>query len=121
MNPCYKIIKTSLEIYPYIVFSTCYMNPLDHKEVLEKNLQEIGAKGKILFDLLLSHGNTPDRFYEAFFNGKKINGKSLISTESISKKVKEISIDFYHSQQHFLENSVLSKAQKFLIRRKKLL
>jgi len=40
---------------------------------------------------------------------------------SISKKIKEISLDFYHSQQHFLENSVLSKSQKFLIRKKRFL
>lgn len=121
MNSYYKIIKTTEEPYPYIVFSTSYLNPMDQKETLEKDLRKIGVNGKILFDLLLSHGNTPDRFFEAFFNGEKISEESLKSTESISKKIKEISVDFYHSQQQFLENSVLSKTQKFLIKRKKLL
>jgi hypothetical protein len=121
MDSCYQIIKTSVEVYPYMVFATSYVNPMDQKEALEKDLKQIGVNGKILFDLLLSHGNTPDRFFEAFFNGEKISEESLKSTEAISKKIKAISIDFYHSQQHFLENSVLSKTQKFLIRRKKFL
>jgi hypothetical protein len=94
---------------------------MDQKEALEKDLRQIGVNGKILFDLLLSHGNTPDRFFEAVFNGEKISEESLKNIEAISKKIKKISLDFYYSQQHFLENSVLSKAQKFLIRRKKLL
>ena len=121
MNSCYKIIQTSIDPYPYIIFSTSYLNPMDQREALEKDLKQIGVNGKILFDLLLSHGNTPDRFCEANLNGDKISEESLKSTEAISKKIKEISIDFYHSQQHFLENSVLSKSQKFLIRRKKFL
>ena len=94
---------------------------MDQKGAIEKDLREIGAKGKILFDLLLSHGNTPDRFFEAIFDGDEISEDSLKSIESISKKIKEISLDFYHSQQGFLENSVLSKAQKFLIKKKALL
>ena len=121
MSSCYKIIKTTIDPYFHIIFSTGYINPMDQREALEKELKQIGVQGKILFDLLLSHGNTPDRFFEAFFNGEKISEESLKSTGSISKKIKEISIDFYHSQQHFLENSVLSKTQKFLIRRKKFL
>lgn len=104
-----------------MVFATSYINPMDQKEILENDLRQIGVHGKILFDLLLSHGNTPDRFFEAFFNGEKISEESLKSMGSISKKIKEISLDFYHSQQHFLENSVLSKSQKFLIKKKRFL
>ena len=121
MNSCYKIIKTSIELYPCIVFSTSYINPMDQKDAIEKDLRKIGVKGKILFDLLLSHGNIPDRFFEAIFDGDEISEDSLKSIESISEKIKEISSDFYHSQHDYLENSVLSKAQKFLIKKKALL
>ena len=94
---------------------------MDQKEVIEKDLKQIGIKGKILFDLLLSHGNTPDRFFEASFDGVEINEDSLKSIRSISGKIRKISSDFYHSQQNDLENSVLSKAQKFLVKKKALL
>jgi len=75
------------------------------------------VKGKILFDLLLSHGNNPDRFYEASFDGEKINEESLKAAKSISKTIKRLSMGFYQEQNGFLENSVLSKAQKFLIKK----
>ena len=121
MNSHYKILNTGIARYRCIVFATSYINPMDQKDALEEDLMRIGIKGKVLFDLLLSHGNNQDRYFEAFFNGEKISEESLKSTESISKKIKEISLDFYHSQQHFLENSVLSKSQKFLIRKKRFL
>lgn len=91
---------------------------MDQKGAIEKDLREIGAKGKILFDLLLSHGNTPDRFFEAMFDGHELIEDSLKSVASIPEKIKEISSDFYYSRQNYLENSVLSRAQKFLIKNK---
>lgn len=121
MSSCYKIIKTSSKIYPFIVFATSYVNPMDQKDALEKDLKQMGVRGKFLFDLLLSHGNTPDRFFEAIFNGEEIKEDSLQSIGPMSKRIKKLSLDFYHSQQHYLENSVLSKVQKFLIRKKKLI
>ncbi len=118
MGSIYKIKKTSVDVYPYIVFATSYVNPMDQKAAIEKDLKQLGVKGKILFDLLLSHGNTPDRFFEVFFNGKKISDDSLKSIETTTDKIKSITSDFYYNQQHFVDNSVLSKAQKYLIRKK---
>jgi hypothetical protein len=79
------------------------------------------VKGKILFDLLLSHGNNPDRFYEASFDGEKINEDSLRSAKSVSKTIKKLSMGFYREQNQLLENSILSSAQKFLIKRDRLI
>ena len=121
MTPCYKIIETSCEIYPCIVFSINYINPMDQKAFIEKDLKQIGIKGEILFDLLLSHGNTPDRFFEASFNGEEIREESLKQLPSISENIKKISQAFYNSQQDFVENSVLTRAQKFLVKKKALL
>ncbi len=118
MNAYYKILNTSIARYRCIVFATSYVNPMDQKDALEKDLMRIGIKGKILFDLLLSHGNNQDRYFEAFFNGEKINEESLKSTKSVSKKIKKLSSDFFLAKQHYLDNSVLSRAQKFLIRKK---
>jgi len=94
---------------------------MDQKETIEKDLKKRGVKGKIIFDLLLSHGNNPDRFYEASFDGEKINEESLKAANSISKTIKKISGKFYREQDQCLENSVLSKAQKFLIKRGQLI
>ena len=121
MNSYYKIIETKLKSYTHIILSISYLNPLDQKDAIEEDLKKRGVKGKILFDLLLSHGNNPDRFYEASFDGEKINEDSLKAAKSISKTIKRLSMSFYREQNRFLESSVLSKTQKFLIRKGQLI
>ncbi|NLD35869.1 MAG: type II toxin-antitoxin system RnlB family antitoxin [Desulfatiglans sp.] len=118
MKNYYKIKKTNFKQYPYIVFSTCYINPMDQKEDIEKELKKNKVQGKILFDLLLSHGNTPDRFFEAIFDGYEILEDSIKNIVIVPDKIKDIAADFYYIKQEFLENSVLSNTQKFLIRNK---
>jgi hypothetical protein len=120
MAGLFKIIETLQESYLCIVFSTSYINPMDQKECIERDLRENGIKGKMLFDLLLSHGNTPDRFFEAFFNGQEINEETLKRLASISENIRRLSLDFYKSQRDLVENSVLTRAQKFLVRKKAL-
>ena len=121
MNIYYKIFETKLKSYTHIIFSLSYINPIDQKEAIEEDLKKKRVKGEILFDLLLSHGNNPDRFYEAYFDGEKINKNGLRTVKSIPKTIKKISLEFYHKQGQILECSVLSKAQKFLIKRKQLI
>ncbi len=121
MNACYKILETKLKSHTHIIFSISYLNPMDQKEAIEEDLKKSGAKGKVIFDLLLSHGNNPDRFYEASFDGEKINEDSLKAANSISKTIKKLSGNFYREQNQCLENSVLSKAQKFLLKRGQLI
>lgn len=118
MSKTYHMEKISAGSYPCIIFSTSYISPMDQLETVEDDLKKIGVVGNILFDLLLSHGNTPDRFYEALFNGKKIDINSLKRVESISENIKQICTDFYHNHVHFLKNSILSSPQKFLIKKR---
>lgn len=91
---------------------------MDQKVDIEKELERKGVKGKILFDLLLSHGNTPDRFFEAIFNGSEILEDSIKSVVTIPDKIKDIATDFYYRKQEYLGSSVLSNAQRFLIKNK---
>jgi len=118
MAKYYYIEKLNKEKYPYIIFSKSYISPIEDIESLELDLQKIGAKGKIIFDLLLSNGDSPDRYFEADFDGRHLDRKSFRQVNSISKKVKQISNKYYHNNLNLLKNSVLSKAQKFLIKNK---
>jgi hypothetical protein len=117
MKRSYYIEKTSKEPYHCIILSTSYKSPMDQLDVLERDLRKQEIKGNILFDLLLSHGNTPDRFYELSFDGVKLNLDSLRKVESVSKEIKMISNKFYRDNQHLLKNSILANHQKFFIRK----
>jgi Antitoxin to bacterial toxin RNase LS or RnlA len=112
----YHIQEVNLNEYKYIVFSCSYVNPTEELNQIEQELH--GYCGKVLFDLLLSNGFNSNRYVEAIYNGKEFVSFKVI--ENIDPQIKEISGHFYRSHLEYLDNSVLSNAQKFLIKRRKI-
>ena len=119
MSKYYQIerLDTSSENYIYMVFSKSYASPMDEIEELELELKGIGAKGKIIFDLLLSNGDSPDRYFEAEFDGMRLIEDSLKRVDLIPNIIRVASVSFYKKSNHLLENSVLSRQKKFLLRK----
>lgn len=115
----YEIHKLNDE-YPYIVFSTSYINPLEEIEEIEKEL-ECEFQGKVLFDLLLSNGLTSNRFLEAEFDGVKFRYTTIKSVSNLDNLIKKESIHFYLENIDLLQNSVLPSAHKFLIKQGRLI
>ncbi|MEK5428290.1 type II toxin-antitoxin system RnlB family antitoxin [Cytobacillus sp. FSL R7-0680] len=115
----YEIHKLNNE-YPYIVFSTSYINPLEEIEDIEKELNS-QFQGKVLFDLLLSNGLTSNRFLEAEFDGRKFQYSSIKPVMNLDDLIKNESIHFYRENHDLLQNSVLPNAHKFLIKRGRLM
>lgn len=111
----YKLNKIDEDII--LVHSISHHSPTEQLKKLEKELNKISFQGKLVFDLLLSHGNTSQRFYETNFNGSftSVNFKSLNDN---LLDLKKFSLDFYNKNLSFVENSqILSNASKFLIKK----
>ena len=119
MAKYYHIEKLRTKRYPCIIFSKSYISPIDEIDQLENDLGKIGIKGKVVFDLLLSNGDTPDRYFEADFDGKQINRSSIKQINTIPIKIKTASISFYKESIHLIENSVLTKQKKFLLKNRR--
>ena len=51
------------------VFAVGAINPMEELADVEKNLRERNFAGKVLFDLLLAHGNKVNRYFLADFDG----------------------------------------------------
>jgi hypothetical protein len=117
MKKYYHIEKTSKIPYHCIILSTSYKSPIDQLDILERDLRAKEINGDVLFDLLLSHGNTPDRFYKLSFDGIKINMDSFKKVESVSKEIRAITNNFYRDHQHLLKNSMLSNHHKFFLKK----
>lgn len=101
-----------------IVLSTSYVSPLSKVFLVSKDLESQGYKGEVLFDLLLSNGFSQNRFLKMIFDGDKINPKtSEIINEVPCILMNEI-YEFYYSHPEYVENSILSDAQKYLIKNK---
>lgn len=104
-----------------VIFSINFDSPMNHLGSVEVELHQNGVTGEVFFDLLLSNGNTSDRYYRAFFDGKKIVKDSIKKVVTPPRDIQEESLSFYRQKPHFLKNSVLNKAQRFLIKNNHLL
>lgn len=99
--------------YDWVVFSIHYERCDQYIEELISELKSKNIQSPILIDLLCSNGLS-DRFYELSINPFKIS-KTLIDGT-----LYEYCNEWYRNHNELLENSVLSKAQKFLFLRNRL-
>lgn len=115
----FSIKQIDLEKYLGIVYSCSYDSHLSYLLDIEHQLKELGLKsGHILFDTLLSKGNSSTRFFEAKFeNGKFI--KSSFKNIEVPKnsEVRRLACEFYRESGINLNNSLLTEAQKRIIRK----
>ncbi|MBC2705956.1 type II toxin-antitoxin system RnlB family antitoxin [Desulfobacula sp.] len=117
----FEIKKINEPEYECIVWATNYKNPLDNLEDIEKILKIKQCTGRILFDFLLSNGVNSDRFFECPFDGNKLQPFKIkrVETKGVSKVIQKLSLNFL-SKTKFIEKSVLTKAERFLLRKKRL-
>ena len=93
----YRIRKINSSEYHFIVFSLNYNNPVDSLNSIGAELTKKNYTGKIIFDLLLSNGNTSNRYIEAYFDSAKFDFRSFKVLKKVAKDIKKISLDFYLS------------------------
>lgn len=101
-----------------LVFSTSYINPLEYRLEIESWLSK-KKKQEVIFDLLLTNGNTVNRYVKAEFKENGLTNFKKCLT--LNNDIKAISNKFYMTNKHLLNNSILSKSQKFLAERGKLI
>lgn len=117
----YEIKKLhNSDFYPYVIYSTSYINPLEEIEGIQDELNN-QFEGTVLFDLLLSNGVSSNRFVEAEFDGQSFIYNSFRIPSTIDDFIKEISVEFYKKHPEYLKSSILPKTQRFLVRKGKLI
>ncbi len=114
----FEIRKLNGTDYSYLVLSTSYVNPIENLSEIEKNLED-SLRIKVLFDLLLSNGNSTNRFIEGIFDGKRFIDFKVC--ENVDSDIKKESGKYYQENLELLHNSVLSGPQRFLISKGKVL
>ncbi|MBA3026708.1 MAG: hypothetical protein FP820_09945 [Sulfurimonas sp.] len=100
-----------------LILSTSYHSPTEQLNSIEKELIKKKFEGKVLFDMLLSNGNSEQRFFETSFMNNVINLNNIINISNQVDEIKEASRRFYLKHFDLVENShVLSNAAKFLLK-----
>ena len=110
----YDIIEFKSD-YKYVILATSYENPIDELENIEDELEAKEYSGKVLFDLLLCNGMNSSRFVEIKFNGECFDLSSSITIKNLNNSIKEDIHQYFKDKPALLENSVLPKAQRYII------
>lgn len=99
--------------YKLVVYATSYVNPIDDAMSIESQIaKDLPEGGHILFDMLLSNGDTFNRFAEAYFDGHSIQRNSM-KVVSIRKPayIRRLNAH-YKGRPVELNNSVLSPRER---------
>lgn len=91
------------------VQSISYANPINELKDIANELQLFRYEGEVIFDLLLTNGNTSNRFLISKFTKRKFVMKSFKKT-NIGTDIKREIILYYKNHVEYLSNSILSSS-----------
>lgn len=113
----FHVKQINLENYSAVVYSCSYDSPISYLLDIEHQLEELGIKtGYILFDTLLSKGNSSTRFFEARFEDAKLIKSSIKNIEvPKNSEIRKAACEFYRESGINLKNSLLTEVQKRII------
>lgn len=118
MAQSFYVEKIKLEKYNIMILSTDSLRIHDYLLDVVKELKKICFKGDVLFDLLLSNGpSLAGRFFSAFFDGKKFDISSFKNIKIVDAEVEKTSNCFYATHLNLIEDSILTKPQKFILKK----
>ncbi len=117
MSKSYRLKKISDREFEYIIFSVDYSRIEDYLSELSQELSGKMRSGAVVFDLLLSNGLSSDRYVSAYFDGRIFHRNTIKPVDSVDDKIKKLSSNFYLRKPEILENGILTRAQKFLLKR----
>lgn len=104
--------------YQRIVFSLTTERLDNYIYELEEELKKEEIVGNILMDLIISNGVKHRRYALLYFDGNNINLDSFKIIDTIEMSIEKVSNIFYYKNIKLIENSVLTRPQKFLFRKK---
>jgi hypothetical protein len=100
--------------YSAVIYPVSYENPVVEIVSISKDLRDrIPKDTYVLFDLLLSNGDSFNRFVEAFFDGEYVDSSSFSITQISQEQVKSLN-KYYCGKTEQLNRSVLSTKEKYL-------
>lgn len=110
----YQIFKLNNEPLDFLVIATSCRNPLSY---IEEIVEEVKIdQAKILFDLTLINGTKSNRYVLCDF----CKGKNYLQYCSLVKEItdgiKSVSHNYFLQNNYIVENSVIPKSLKFLLK-----
>lgn len=100
--------------YKYFIIMLSETKPYELIEEIEKKLRNLRkGEGKVLFDLTLGNLNRDMRYVEANFDGNNIDIWSFKIVKDVPKFFMKKSFEYLSKNYEYIENSILTSAEKF--------
>lgn len=117
MKKTYEIIKCHDKKYSCIVIPTSCFNPLDRLNLLVFQLKDEQIEfGTILFDFIISSGNSEERYASVLFDGDFINDSFEYVLINKNDPIRKESSDFLRTEIEYTDVSMLSNSQISLLK-----
>lgn len=97
------------------VFAAGALSPMDMLDDIEKDLRKRRVTGKVIFDLLLAHGNKVNRFFWAEFDGKHFQTSRFQTAGEDYAQLSQFSAKFLKEHVEEVDVSLLSKAMRYAV------
>ena len=97
------------------VFAAGVVSPMDMLEDIERDLRRKKVIGRVLFDLLLTHGNKVNRFFLADFDGKHFQQTRFQAASDNYDELSQVSAKFLKDHAAEVDASLLTKAMRYAL------
>lgn len=101
--------------YAAVVILTSPDGPEVHTDAIERSLRDIGARGRVLFDMLLANGTRTRRFFARAFDGESFEQTGFEKAES-GDAVRRLVAEFLKSNAERVDMTLLSPALRYVVR-----
>ena len=98
------------------MFAVGAISPLEELGAVEQDLRARRVAGKVLFDLLLSHGNRANRFFLADFDGVHFKRTKMQPAADRYSEFSVVAADFLREHAEEVDPSLLSHAMRYALR-----
>lgn len=97
------------------VFAAGAISPMDMLADIERDLRKRKVSGRVLFDLLLAHGNKVNRYFFAEFDGKHFQQTRFQAANEKYAELSLVSAKFLKEHAAEVDASLLSKAMRYAL------
>ncbi|MCX7192539.1 MAG: type II toxin-antitoxin system RnlB family antitoxin [Proteobacteria bacterium] len=117
MNNKYLIQTKLSESFSAAVFAVGAVSPMEYLSQVEKDLKRKKVHGAVLFDLLLAHGSKSNRFFVGEFNGEHFSSPQFKNRDDCYSDFSVFSARIFKENAEKVNDSLLSKAMRFALKR----
>lgn len=110
----YLVKKTNQERFDWLVIATSYISPITMLEEVMGDLNK--GTGHVLFDLTLINGIESNRYISAMMRDGVFIRSSFRTESNVSESIKNISRDFFVENPLIVEEGVIPKSLKYMLK-----